>query len=248
MFVPTASATNDINQAAPNGPPAAADALRGHPLFRELRPDTGRYLLEAAAPLRLAAGQWLFREGDAARHCLLVLAGRVEVLRMGRDGEERVYSLYGPGQLVAEAAMFMPHGCYPMGARAQAPLLALRLPRQALRQACNADAGLALRMLEWLGERVYQRTNEIDWLTGSSAAQRLAAYLLSLRRPGEPRRVRLPLQLRQVAARLGVRPETLSRLLSDWQRAGHLRGQQRDWEILDPEHLADLASASRRSF
>jgi hypothetical protein len=39
MFVPTAPATNDINQAAPNRPPtvADADALRGQSLLRLLR-------------------------------------------------------------------------------------------------------------------------------------------------------------------------------------------------------------------
>ena len=248
MFVPTSSIANDINQATSNGPPTVVDALRMHPLFGGLQLATEQQLLGAAVPWQLAAGQWLFREGGVARQCLLLLEGQVEVLRMGLDGEERVYHLYGPGQLVAEAAMFMPHGRYPMSARAHAPVLALRLPRQTLRQACSTDPALALRVLEWLGERIYQRTNEVDWLTGSSAAQRLAAYLLSLRGAGDSCQVHLPLQIRQVAARLGVRPETLSRLLSDWQRAGHLRGQQRDWEILEPEYLAELASASRRDF
>ncbi len=219
-----------------------------HALFRELQPATAHSLCEAAVLRRLAAGRWLFREGDAAHHCMFVLEGWVEVLRTGQDGEERVYRIFGPGQLVAEAAMFMPHGRYPMSARAQGTLLVLRLPGQALRQACSADAGFALRMLQWMGERVYQLTNEVDWLTGSSTAQRLAAYLLSLRSSDEPCRVHLPLQIRQVAARLGVRPETLSRLLAEWQRAGRVSGQQREWRILDPDYLAMLASASHRDF
>ena len=220
-----------------------------HPLFCELDGGVPASLLAGLEPVGYADGAWLFREGAQARYCLLMIHGRVEVLRMGSDGEERVYSLFGRGQLVAEAAMFMAHGRYPMSARAQGKVVVARLERQTLRDACLSQPSLAMRMLDWLGGRIYQRTNEVDWLIGSTAPQRFAAYLLSLQHDGGAQpRVVIPLSRQQLAGSLGLRPETLSRLLSEWQRQGYLEGRGREWELHDPAFFRALASGARRPF
>ena len=79
---------------------------------------------------RHAGGDTLFYEGDEARHCLLVAQGAVEVLRYDAAGDERMLHRFEAGQLVAEAAMFMPHGLYPMTARAQGDTEVWRIPRR----------------------------------------------------------------------------------------------------------------------
>lgn len=204
-------------------------------------------LCESASLLRAEAGRLLFREGDPAEHFLLVRRGCVEMLRFTCDGEERVFHLFREGQLIAEAAMFMPHGRYPMNARSQDNGEFFRLSRNALRKACEDHPPLAMRMLENLSLRLYRQVNEVDWLTASSASQRLAAYLLGLhRRQGEC--LNLPISQRQLATHLGIRPESLSRLLSDWQQAGRIQGRLRQWLLCDLSYLQDLASPAVRSF
>lgn len=221
--------------------------LTAHPLFQGSDP-----LLAALVPhievRRSRHGSWLFREGDAARHCLLVLHGCVEILRQGWDGQERIYQLCYRGELAAEASLFMAHGRHSMCARARDDVRCAWLPRHCLREACQFNPGLAMRMLDWMGSRIYQRTNELDWLAGSSAAQRLAAYLMSLSQPDATAAIHLPLSQRQLAGRLGVRPETLNRLFADWQRHGKISGRQRDWQVRDPAALRELARGAERGF
>ena len=94
---------------------------------------------------------------------------------------------------------------------------------------------------------MYQRVNEVEWYSDSTAAQRLADYLLRLP-SGQDAAVRLPLTQRQLAAHLGVRAETLSRLLADWVAQGRIAGARRDWVLHDPAYLEDLARPARRSF
>lgn len=247
MIPPRPSAANDLGQSG-DDLPAATRLLSMHPLLQGIAASLVAGLAEQMSPLLAAPGQVLFREGEQARHCLLVAAGRVEVMRFGLDGQERVHGLFESGQLVAEAAMFMPHGRYPMDARAQDAVRGWLLPRAALREACQSHPALAMRLLDWLGTRIYQRTNEVDWLVDSSAAQRLAAYLLSLRAGPDRRRVRIPIHQRQLAGKLGMRAETVSRLLSEWQQRGYVDGRQRDWELLDPEHLRAMSSGAQRAF
>ncbi|WP_252858426.1 Crp/Fnr family transcriptional regulator [Pseudomonas nitroreducens] len=217
------------------------------PQFADLPDALMAGLCESATLLRAEAGRLLFREGDPAEHFLLVRRGCVEMLRFTCDGEERVFHLFREGQLIAEAAMFMPHGRYPMNARSQGSGEFFRLSRNALRKACENHPPLAMRMLENLSLRLYRQVNEVDWLTASSASQRLAAYLLGLhRRQGE--RLNLPISQRQLATHLGIRPESLSRLLSDWQQAGRIQGRLRQWLLCDLTYLQDLASPAVRSF
>lgn len=221
--------------------------LAAHPLLQELAPQVLHRLCERAALRKYQDGDTVFHEGDAALHWLLVAKGHVEVVRFGCDGSERVYHRFGTGECVAEAAMFMAHGRYPMQARAAGTTSVWRLERQALRQACEAHPALALRLLEDFSRRLYHYINEVEWLTISSAPQRLAAFLLRLSaQQGD--RLELPGSQRQLAGHLGIRAETLSRLLSQWQARQWLRGERRHWTVLDTASLQQLAGALARSF
>jgi CRP-like cAMP-binding protein len=76
-------------------------------------------------------------------------------------------------------------------------------------------------------------------------AQRLASYLHSLARTGADasasRTVRLPVSKSVVAARLGLKKETLSRLFKQFTADGLIVVSRRDIEILDAERLTEVA-------
>lgn len=231
--------------------PVPAALLAAHPLLRDLpprmAPEVAADLLRGASPLRAEAGQVLFGEGDEAFHYLLIESGQAEVMRYGYNGDERVFRVFEPGQLMAEAAMFMPHGRYPMQARARSALLGWRLSRRQLHDACRRWPDLALGLLAALSKSLYDQVNKVDWMTSSSAPERLANYLMDLHaRQGDT--VTLPLNQRQLAAHLGIRAETLSRLLNEWQTLGYINGKRREWAVQDPTHLARLATTARRPF
>lgn len=226
---------------------AAVRMLRAHVLFADLPEALFTPLFGSHSGQEAAAGELLFHEGDRADHFLLVQQGCIEMFRFTVDGEERVFHLFDSGQLVGDAAMFMAHGRYPMNARAQCATVAYRLSRAALRCACEHHPPLAMRLLESFSQRLYRHVNEVDWLTSSSAAQRLAAYLLNLQQhQGDP--IYLPINQRQLAGHLGIRAESLSRMFSEWQQRSLVRGRQRTWQLCDLNHLRQLASAATRTF
>lgn len=227
--------------------PTPSQWLREAALFADAAQADLQQLAADAQCMPLEDGQELFREGAVAQHYFLVLSGKVEVFRYGADGEERVFSVFGNRHLVALAAMFMAHGRYPMNARGQGDAVLLRLARQPLQDVCLRNPHLCMRMLHLMGAAVYQHVNEVEWLTASSAQQRLALYLLRLSEQQGPC-VELPLSQRQLASRLGVRAETLSRLFSDWQAHGHVVGRGRAWKIQNPQHLQQLTHGAQRAF
>jgi len=220
---------------------AALPALEG------LDPAVLQSLAQGAQRQQHRDGETLFCEGDIAHHGLLIESGCIEVVRYGHEGQELVFHCFQAGQSVAEAAMFMAHGRYPMTARTKGRTGVWRLSREAMRHACERHPALAMRLLEDFSKRLYRYVNEVQWLTTSSAPERLAAYLLRLPRTQQGV-VTLPLSQRQLAANLGIRAETLSRLFADWQAQSWLSGQRRSWTLLHISPLHDLAFGSTRPF
>lgn len=99
-----------------------------------------------------------------------------------------------------------------------------------------------MQMLELAGRALNTRIDEMDNLVGRNAAERLANYLLRLQPQASSGLIHLPLNQRQLATKLGVRAETLNRLLADWQRQGLVVGQRRDWTIPDRGALSGVAN------
>ena len=228
-------------------PATPQSILAAHPLFQDLPAAVLQAMCQQADLHSFHPGEVVFHEGDAARHWFLVVQGHVEVVRFGCDGDERVFHRFGPGQCVAEAAMFMAHGRYPMQARSVGATAAWRLCRCALQRACETHSALGLCLLQDLSRRLYHYINEVEWLTVSSAPQRLAACLLRLS-ADQGTRLELPGTQRQVAAHLGIRAETLSRLLSQWQSRRWVQGERRHWTVLNPAALENLTGALARAF
>jgi len=189
----------------------------------------------------------VYFEGDPAQRCFLVAQGAVDTLRFHADGEEHMLNRFEVGTLVALPAMFMPHGLYPMQARAVGYTVLWRISRADMRGACERHPLLALKMLQTLAGLLYQRVNEVDWLTSSNAQQRLAAYMVAQSRQ-QGAQIELPTSQRNLASQLGIRPETLNRMLAEWQTKGWIHGGRRRWQLCDAGSLHNLAAPGERSF
>lgn len=217
----------------------AQQVLSGYPWLEGMQEVLRERLLTGATYCCLEEGEMLFRQNQAAEHFYLVLSGRMDTLRMSSDGEEHIIQHVSAGQLLAPIVMFMSDGLYPVSCRAAKATQLCRMSRSSLHEACLAHPRLAMQMLEFAGRALSSRIDEADNLVGRNTPERLAGYLLRL--PQAPEEVfQLPLSQRQLATKLGVRAETISRLLSDWQRQGVIAGQRRQWKILDHVALRGL--------
>lgn len=62
-------------------------------------------LLPAGEARRHAPGEVLLLQGDPATHVLMLVAGRVKVLRRSRDGDVLVLAVRGPGEILGEISV-----------------------------------------------------------------------------------------------------------------------------------------------
>ena len=88
-------------EAAEPRPETAADFLGRAPIFADLSAEVRERIAERSRQLRLAAGEWLFRQGDEGDTLYVIRAGRLEVL----TGAGEVIRVLGRGAALGELAL-----------------------------------------------------------------------------------------------------------------------------------------------
>jgi CRP/FNR family transcriptional regulator, dissimilatory nitrate respiration regulator len=196
--------------------------LRGHHLFAGLSPQQMQRLLTASHVDEYEAGQLLFDRGQPAQYFFIVLEGQVNLVLYSKAGEEKIVDILGPGNSFAEAVMFMAAPGYPVSAVAAVRSQVARFPSREYLAILRESPETCLRMLGHLSQRLHMRIREIEYLTLESATHRLVRLLEGRLPSGEggPLEITLQESRQELASRLSMKPETLSRILRHLSDAG----------------------------
>ncbi|MCR4157390.1 Crp/Fnr family transcriptional regulator [Kerstersia gyiorum] len=226
--------------------PAMAARLRQHPWFLALDENTFKALASHCRDLNFQPGQEIFSHGDPCNTCMLVFEGQLQGLRYTQEGEEKIFGHISPGAFIGLHSLFAQPPLHWHTIRAVTTGNGCLLEAGALRKACLAAPALALSVIEHGARLLRHHTEQIDWLTSSTAEQRLADYILRFGKPqSDDARIQLPLSWAQIATKLGMRPETLSRLLAKWRRQGFIRSQRASLYVLDSRALREIVRTDR---
>jgi len=225
--------------------------LRAAQLFMHLDDDQLVRLASVAQPRRLPAEETLFLQDDEADAFYLLSEGRLKVFKLLRDGRTATIRHVESGETFAEAALF--HERYPASTETLTDCLLYRFDKVRTLELLLGDARLAVNLLASMAELLGLLNRRVEELLLPVPA-RLARYLLAradeqLELAGGggaadgPRVIRLPVSKRELSARLGTVPETLSRTFDRFKRAQVIRmsGDHRLIEILSFEQLHRLA-------
>jgi len=210
--------------------------------FDALSPRRAAALARRARLQRAARGSCIMRRGESAAGLFTVARGAVKIALRGPDGAERVLAFVEPGGTFGESAALLGAAAAADAFALTDSLLAVIAPRPLA--ALMRDARFARGMAQLLARRLLRLMGEVEASALHAADERLAAYLLSLGKPAagsEPWTARLPATKTLVAARLGIKKETLSRLFRELAGQGLISVARRDITLLDREGLATLA-------
>jgi CRP/FNR family transcriptional regulator len=227
--------------------------LRDAQLFMHLDDDQLARLAAVAQPRRLAPEETLFLQDDPADAFYLLAEGRLKVFKLLRDGRTATIRHVEPGQTFAEAALFQE--TYPSSTETLSECLLYRFDKEQTLALLLAEPQLAVNLLAAMAHLLGLLNRRVEELLLPVPA-RLARYLLAradeqlepaasggAAPPDVPRVIRLPVSKREIAARLGTVPETLSRTFDRFKRAQVIRmsGDHALIEILSFEQLHRLA-------
>jgi CRP-like cAMP-binding protein len=214
--------------------------LRGAPLFNSFT-DTDLAPISAASRLvSLKLGTLLFRERDPSQHFFLVIKGSMRLYRLTPEGKEKVIEIISQGQTFAEAVALL-NKPYPVYASALEPTELIAIPSQVLRDQVLVNQELAFKMLASLSLRIHGFLNDIHTLSLATAQQKVAGYLLAfLEQSEDEQTIRLPATKAMIASRLGLQPETFSRVLSKMKEQGVIQEDKNQILILSSSALKQL--------
>jgi CRP-like cAMP-binding protein len=168
---------------------------------------------------------------------LVLVSGAVRLSLRDGANEERVLRLVAPREpfCLASAVLDRPS---PYQAAALAASELLVIPAASVRSLLERDAPFARGLIQALAARELELCAEIHAAAFRSGAQRLASYIEGLASGSGARTVRLPCSKTLIAARLGMKKETLSRLLKRFAGGGIIGVSRGEIQILDPARLA----------
>jgi CRP-like cAMP-binding protein len=159
------------------------------------------------------------------------------VLWLGRGKAKRVFRVVGPGESFCEAPA-LARAPSPFEVVAQKPSRVLALPAADIEALAARNRGFNRALIALLAERVMLALGDLDAST-MPATERVCAYLASSaqRTASGTWQASLPVTKTVLAARLGVRKETLSRTLRSLADRGVIEIDGRRLTIRDPKRL-----------
>ena len=201
---------------------AAADV----PLLASLPKQVRERLLASSHIERFAPRAEIFKEGGAPAHLYIILAGIVDLAAAYKNAECTALMLAAGDVFMPAAALYSEP--YLVSARALTGCRLLMIDARIVRQEARSCVELAHGLARVLAGQWRVALKIILDLKCRSPSQRLAAFLLRLHDASQPdATAEVPFSKRQLASRIGMQPETLSRTLQTLAANGlYLRGRQ----------------------
>lgn len=193
-----------------------------------------------ARALHFKRGAVISEQGVCLQGLFAVGYGQVKLAFRGED-EERITRIAGPVETFGLAAAILGRPT-PYEAVALEDSLLIMVPSAAVLQMLENDPRFSRAVIIELAERTMTLLAEVESGALHRGVQRLAAYLHSLAGDGSSEcTIHLPTTKTVIAARLGIKKETLSRLLRGLAQKGLIAVDKRDIEILNRAKLVALA-------
>lgn len=196
-------------------------ALAHFPALAPLAAEDRDRLLGCSTGRRVGDDVTLFHAGDPADALFLVLEGRVALDAGEASAHDHGAEVLEAGDLVGAEALIA-GGCRTATARTRGPAWLLEIPAGPFAAQLETRFEAVLALLAGASAELRGMIHEITELKLRSTTHRLATYLLGLAGPegGGLARIVLPCEKSELAERLGMKPESLSRAFAKLRAYG----------------------------
>jgi len=194
-------------------------------------------LLFSASLKKVDKGNQIFSEGLDATAFFIVVSGKVKIYKLSPDGKEYTLHIHGPGDPVAEAAIFDAM-VYPASCMALEDTALVRISREGILKLIKEHPDLALKMMSGYSKRLRHFVAKIEELSLKDIKSRLAGYLLENSSLENGVTIcKFKYSKKELSSLLGTIPETLSRALAFLKQKKLIVEKNNTIIIPDPEKL-----------
>ncbi|AJP60191.2 Crp/Fnr family transcriptional regulator (plasmid) [Pandoraea vervacti] len=195
----------------------------------------------------LRRSEVLFRPGDPLEHLYAVHAGTFKTVIMHPDGREQVADYLLPGELLGLSGIADGRHVSEAVALEDSQVCAVQYAE--LETVCGQVPILRHQLHRLIAGGIVREQKQVLRLGSTRGEARLASFLLDVStrlaaRGFSPQSFFLHLTRGEIGSFLGLKLETVSRMLSRMQAQNALRVRQREITILDAQRLRNMAMAS----
>ncbi len=217
-----------------------AGSLKDSHLFRSLTDSQLNRVCKNCITKKLGEGQLLFSQGDSVDCFYLVLTGKIKLFRESPDGKEKIIEIIPAGEIFAEALMFLDEPHYPVTSTALTDTVVIGINANKFKEMLSESVDTCMLLLGNMSYRLRKLVYEIDVLTLHTSTCRVAAFLLE-NLPSNEDQFSLGFAKNVIAARLSIKPETLSRIIKNFRKQHILSIDGRRVTIHDRSALVELS-------
>lgn len=219
-------------------------SLRRSSLFGRLDEDNCQRLLHDQPVSQAPKGARLYDWGEPAAKAYVVLSGLVKLFRADDHGEGAVLSIQGPGRMLG-LAEGLSGRAFSASAETVSEARLLTIDVSVLRARIAGDPKLSLLLLAAASLDLRHHLTHLEELKAMSGAARLAMMILRLSEAHSgATQVTLPYEKRLIAGRLGMTPESFSRVVLQLRAHGVTARRDR-LDIADVARLRAFALGGR---
>jgi len=220
------------------------ESLKNIKLFSDLPDELLQWIRVETSWREFKKGEYLFSEGEPARRMFVIAEGRVKVVKEFASGKNAIMGMFGPGSVVAEAAVIDGLG-YPASAIAMEKTIAGAIPAPVMLEAIKKAPELSLKIIEGLGSKLRELTANMGSISTQKVEKRLARFLYKLSQEiGElcedGTLLTLPMTRRDLAEIIGTSFEVVERALKKMRENEIIAVESK--KILIREHAMELAA------
>lgn len=195
-------------------------------------------LVAGRRPHAVPRRQIVYAEGDEPTRMYYVQAGRVKTTKTTTTGKELITGFYQAGEFFGYKAL-LEAAPYYEGAVAVEDSTLLYVPADEFRQGLRSPE-VSQQLVRLMASRKREREQQLLDMAYNSLRRRVANALLALHDHATPdanREVHIQLSRDDLAALVGVAPESLSRTVSEFRHDGLLEASPRGIRLVQPDVL-----------
>ncbi|QIW16061.1 transcriptional regulator [Pasteurellaceae bacterium RH1A] len=203
-------------------------------------------IIERKKPVQKS--QIIFQSGDELQSLYAIRSGTLKSYTISENGEEQITAFHLPGDLVGfDAIMNMKHVGF---AQALETSMICEIPFEVLDDLAGKMPKIRHQIMRLMSSEIRTDQEMILLLSKMNAEEKLAAFIYNLSqryaaRGFSAREFRLTMTRGDIGNYLGLTIETISRLLSRFQKSGMISVQGKYITINQMEALAEMAGSTK---
>jgi CRP/FNR family nitrogen fixation transcriptional regulator len=198
-------------------------------------------LEELGSTISVRKNAEIWAQGDSVQYSYRIVSGCIRLVKLMEDGRRQISEFLVAGDWLG----FDGTALQDVAAEAVADSVLKRYPRRAVDALAARDISVAQWRFELMSQKLYLAQEHMLTLGRRTAEERIAAFLLDMaaRTQRDHSGISpLPMNRTDIADYLGLRLETICRVLSRLKRAGAIRVAPSGFSIRDRDALEVCAS------